>query len=144
MKLKHVAFVFISIALIAGCIIVAGCTSQITPTNNTSGEKILQPLLVDNPTEAIVGDWIALLTDSNNEKVDTLYHFEENNIGTFTTISLKGTAETDIHWVYDATQKVYMINYDKLGTQEYMIIYTDEDGALYLLSPGGGIIYTKL
>jgi len=129
MKLKPLTLVIISIALIAGCILTAGCISQTT----------------ENDTNEILGDWIYEFTNPNGEESTFTYHFNTDYTGTLTTYSKSlGTSKSTTHWLYDDTEKAYLINYDKLDKQEYMKIYTAEDGTQYLFSIGGGYICTKI
>jgi len=151
MKPKHVALVIISVVLIAGCVLVAGCTSQDTIANNSSNssnlsdEKTLQPLSLEDPSKAIVGNWRYTFTSPKGEDSSLTYHINADNTGVLTTYSKSiGNKESSIHWLYDETKKSYIINYDTLNQQEYMRIYTDDEGTQYLVSLGGGYICTKL
>ncbi|HJJ36135.1 MAG TPA: hypothetical protein O0X27_03035 [Methanocorpusculum sp.] len=146
MKQKYF-FITISLAiLLIGCILAAGCISPDTPINsseNVSSDKVLTPLELEDPETAILGNWRYEFTNPNGGSSSLTYSINPDNTGVLTTKSGSATAQSDLHWFYDEDNMSYMINYDTLNQQEYMVLYTDEDGNRYLVSLGGGYICKK-
>ena len=114
----------------------AGPASE--PTTEPADEQATQePSQVLDPDMPIVGNWKGTFTSDSGE-VTLAYHFDKNHTGTLTTeTSTSGKSVSGIHWLYDEGENAYIINYDKLGKQEYMIIILN-DNKYYLHSRDGG------
>ena len=135
-----------AVTLTAGCVQTGDENKPAAPSISTEPagpEPTSEPITGGNTDEtdyntAILGDWKYTFPDSDDKCM--VYHFDRDHTGTFTTYN---KSITGIHWIYDQDKKSYMINYDKLGEQEYMVIAPHE-GKYYLCSLGGGYLCEKV